>query len=152
VITGGWDRIARLWDAKSGRPVSQPLRHNGSLRSLAISRDNRTVLTDSYDRTAQLWDKVTGKPFGPALRHENEGWFVAFSPDGRSVLTGGQQKAHLWRVPQITNLPIEELEPSIEADTGMRLLEDGTLQALDASEWDARRERTSDGTTRTSLR
>ena len=92
VITGGWDRVARLWDAETGLPISQPLRHDGSLRSLAISRDGRTVLTGSYDRTAQLWDKATGKPIGPAFRHENQVWFVAFSPDGRSVLSGGQQQ------------------------------------------------------------
>jgi eukaryotic-like serine/threonine-protein kinase len=154
MITGGWDRIARLWDARTGRPVAQALRHDGSLRSLAISRDNRSVLTGSYDRTAQLWDRITGKPLGPAFRHENQVWFVAFSPDGQFVLSGGQQKtAHLRKVPPISRLPIEELEPSIEAATGMRLLEDGTLQVLDASEWDARRGTTSDGTAaRTSLR
>ena len=111
------------------------------------------MLTDSYDRTAEPRTRSPASPSGRPCRHENEGWFVAFSPDGRSVLTGGQQKAHLWRVPQITNLPIEELEPSVEAATGMRLLEDGTLQVLDASEWDARRESRSDGTAdRTSLR
>jgi hypothetical protein len=41
----------------------------------------------------------------------------------------------------------------MEAATGMRLLEDGTLQLQDASEWEARRGRTSDGTAvRASLR
>ena len=124
-----------------------PLRHDGSLRALAISPDGRTVLTGSYDRTAQLWDKATGKPIGPAFRHENQVWFVAFSPDGRTVLSGGQENtAHLWGVPQVTNLPIEQLEPSIEAATGMLLLEDGSLQVLDASQWDARRGKISDGT------
>jgi WD40 repeat protein len=146
VITGGWDRIARLWDARTGLPRSQPLRHDGWVRSLAISRDGRTVLTGSYDRTAQLWDEKTGKPFGPAFRHENQVWFVAFSPDGLSVLTGGQQRtAHLWRVPPMTNLTIEDLETSIEAATGMQLLDDGTLHILEASEWDERRAKISAG-------
>ena len=83
---------------------------------------------------------MTGKPLGPAFRHENQVWIVAFSPDGLSVLTGGQQRtAHLWRVPPMTNLTIEDLETSIEAATGMLLLEDGTLHTLDASDWDERR-------------
>jgi hypothetical protein len=55
-------------------------------------------------------------------------------------------------VPPITNLPIEDLEASIEAATGMRLLEDGTLPLPDASERDAPRGMTAEGAAaRTSL-
>ncbi len=146
VITGGWDRIARLWETKTGLPTSLPLRHDGSLRSLAISRDGRTVLTGSYDRTAQLWDKATGKPIGPAFRHENQVWFVAFSPDGLSVLSGGQQRtAHLWRVPSLTKSTLDELEDTIQVETGMQLLDDGTLRIMDAPEWNERRHKTPAG-------
>lgn len=129
-----------LWEAETGLPIAQPLRHDGSLRSLAISRDGQTVLTGSYDRTAQLWDKATGKPIGPAFRHENQVWFVAFSPDGLSVLSGGQQRtAHLWKVPGLADETLEELKDSIQVATGMRFLDDGTLRIMDAREWDERR-------------
>jgi eukaryotic-like serine/threonine-protein kinase len=142
VITGGWDRVARLWETSTGIPISPPLRHDGTLRALAISPDGRIVLTGSYDRTAQLWDKATGKPIGPAFRHENQVWFVAFSPDGRTVLSGGQEKtARLWNVPSVLDTPISRLDSDIQAMTGMRLLEDGSLHILDAQEWNNHRER-----------
>jgi eukaryotic-like serine/threonine-protein kinase len=143
VITGGWDRVARLWDPKTGVAITPPLRHEGLIRALAISRDGRTVLTGSYDRTAQLWDKVTGKPLGPAFRHENQVWFVAFSPDGRTILSGGQENtAYLWNVPPTEDAPIRQLERAIEIATGMVLLDDGSLHILDASSWNERRVRT----------
>jgi eukaryotic-like serine/threonine-protein kinase len=83
---------------------------------------------------------MTGKPLGPAFRHENQVWIVAFSRDGFSALTGGEEEtAHLWTVPPFNNRTIEDLETSIEAATGMLLLEDGTLHILDASDCDERR-------------
>jgi eukaryotic-like serine/threonine-protein kinase len=122
-------------------PISPPLRHDGTLRALAISPDGQTVLTGSYDRTAQLWDKATGKPIGPAFRHENQVWFVAFSPDGRTVLSGGQEKtARLWNVPPALETPIDRMDTDIQAMTGMRLQEDGSLHILNAREWDHYRE------------
>jgi hypothetical protein len=50
------------------------------------------------------------------------------------------RRAHLWTVPPFNNRTIEDLETSIEAATGMLLLEYGTLPILDdASDWDERR-------------
>jgi eukaryotic-like serine/threonine-protein kinase len=131
------------------------LRHDGSLRALAISRDGRTVLTGSYDRTAQLWDKATSKPIGPAFHHENQVWFVAFSPDGRTVISGGQENtAHLWNVPSLIDAAIGQVERSVLVSTGMELLDDGSLHILDLSEWNDRRaqagERERSGTVRSS--
>jgi WD40 repeat protein/tRNA A-37 threonylcarbamoyl transferase component Bud32 len=143
VITGGWDRVARFWDARTGLSLTPPLRHEGSLRALAISPDGRTVLTGSYDQKAQLWDKVTGKPIGPAFRHENQVWFVTFSPDNRTVISGGQENtAYLWDVPSMIDAPIREVERSIQAATGMELLDDGSLHILDTTGWNERRVRT----------
>ena len=141
VITGGWDRMARLWDAKTGLSITPPLRHDGTLRALAISRDGRTILTGSYDRTAQVWDKVSGKPIGPAFHHENQVWFVAISPDGRFVLSGGQENtAHLWKITTSVEAPISDVDRWVQAATGMKLLDDGSLHILDFAEWNLRRE------------
>ena len=136
-----WDRMARLWDAKTGLSITPPLRHDGTLRALAISRDGRTILTGSYDRTAQVWDKVTGKPIGPAFHHENQVWFVAISPDNRFVLSGGQENtAHLWKITTSVEAPISDVDRWLQASTGMNLLDDGSLHILDFAEWNLRRE------------
>src|SRR5439155_4330801 len=40
------------------------LSHQAPVRSLAFSRDGKTVLTGSVDKTARLWEAATGKPIG----------------------------------------------------------------------------------------
>ena len=142
MITGGWDRVARLWSIHDGQPEAPPLRHDGLLRSLAISPDGRSILTGSYDRTAQLWDKLTSKPIGPAYRHESQVWFVVFSPDGKRVLSGGQENsAHLWNLTPSLDDPIDRIELALRVDTGMTLDDDGSLRVLDNSGWNECRSR-----------
>jgi WD40 repeat protein len=58
VLTASDDKTARLWDATTGQPKGEPLRHQATVRSVAFSPDGRTVLTASWDHTARLWDVV----------------------------------------------------------------------------------------------
>lgn len=103
--------------------------------------DGRLVLTGSDDRTARLWDAATGQPIGPAFLHERQVWFVAIAPNGRSMISGGQERrGHLRDVPRPMDLPADEVEPAVQAATGMELLDDGSLQVLGADGWQSRRE------------
>jgi WD40 repeat protein len=97
VLTGSWDDTARLWDARTGKHLGEPLRHKGWVLAVAFNPEGDTVLTGSRDKTAQLWDARTGKPLGDPLRHQGEVWAVAFSPEGHTVLTGSEDNtARLW--------------------------------------------------------
>ncbi len=82
ILTGSYDKTARLWDAATGRPLGQPMEHSGWVSSVAFSPDGKTILTGCDDNTAQLWDAATGQRMGRPLEHQGAVWSVAFSPDG----------------------------------------------------------------------
>ena len=97
MLTGSGDNTARLWDARSGKPLGEPLRHEGFVTAVAFSPEGDRVLTGSADNTARLWDPRSDKPLGEPLRHGNWVTAVAFSPEGDRVLTGSQDNtARLW--------------------------------------------------------
>jgi WD40 repeat protein len=97
VLTGSWDKTARLWNAGTGKPIGAALQHRAYVLAVAFSPDGKTVLTGSQDNTARLWEAGTGKPIGAALQHQNLVQAVAFSPDGKMALTGSRDNtARLW--------------------------------------------------------
>ncbi len=124
VVTGSLDKTARLWDVATGRPLGQPLVHQGYVEAVAFSPDGKTVLTGTFDGMARLWDVATGLPRGQPLVHQGgvnvvaygpDGKIVpthavravAYSPDGKTVLTGSvDSTARLWDA--ATGLPIGE--------------------------------------------
>jgi hypothetical protein len=56
VVTASLDGAARVWDAATGRPVSEPLRHGGKVFHARFSPDGQRVLTASADGTARVWE------------------------------------------------------------------------------------------------
>ena len=98
-LTGAEDKMARLWDVATGKPLGPPLAHQGAVHAVAFGPDGQTVLTGSEDNTARLWDVATGKPLGPPLAHQGVVHAVAFSPDGSAALTGSfDTTARMWSV------------------------------------------------------
>ena len=62
VVTASADSTARLWDASSGKPIGEPMKHEDEVRSAQFSPDGQRVVTASGDKTARLWDAASGKP------------------------------------------------------------------------------------------
>ena len=80
-----------------GRPVA---RADGPITTVAISPDNRWLVTGSADKTARLWDLSAKDPAAnPVVLRGHEGPVsaVAISPDNRWLVTGSADKtARLW--------------------------------------------------------
>jgi hypothetical protein len=56
VVTASKDRTARLWDARTGKSIGEPMVHENWVVSAQFSPDGKHVLTASEDGTARLWD------------------------------------------------------------------------------------------------
>src|SRR5271165_1544557 len=75
-------------------------RADGSITTVAISPDNRWLVTGSEDKTVRLWDLSAKDPAAnPVVLPGHEGWVraLAISPDNRWLVTGSSDKtARLW--------------------------------------------------------
>src|SRR5262249_1217420 len=129
VLTGSGDNTARLWDARTGKPLGEPMQHENGVWGVAFSPDGATALTGSQDGTARLWDARSGKPFRKLMKHDGDVSSVAVSPDGATALTGRSDiTARLWLVPP----PIPKRLVLLAAATrsGMRMTESGIVRPL----------------------
>ncbi|OJA03779.1 WD40 repeat domain-containing protein, partial [Bathymodiolus thermophilus thioautotrophic gill symbiont] len=66
--------------------------------SVAISADNRFIVSAGYDKTVRLWDRKTQQPIGPPLQGHSD-WVcsVAISADNRFIVSAGNDKTvRLW--------------------------------------------------------
>jgi WD40 repeat protein len=100
IVTASEDKTARIWNARTGKPISPPLQHQGPVESAAFSLDGTYVVTASDDTTARVWDAATGKPLSPPLQHQAGVASTAFSPDGsRVAAASGDHTARIGEVP-----------------------------------------------------
>ena len=83
----GGDNTVRQWDAATGKPAGEPLRHREEVRSAAYSPDGQRIVTTAGDDAAHQWDANTGKEIGAPMRHNDVTPGAAYSPDGQRILT-----------------------------------------------------------------
>jgi WD40 repeat protein len=56
LVSGTFDGLLRIWDAKQGKPVCAPIRaHNAQINSVACTVDNRYAITASADGYIRFW-------------------------------------------------------------------------------------------------
>jgi WD40 repeat protein/tRNA A-37 threonylcarbamoyl transferase component Bud32 len=136
ILTGGEDKTIRFWDARTGRPVGEPLALEAPPIGLALSLDSKTVLVSLSTHT-QVWDAASRKSVGRSIRHNGTVRAIAFSPDGKTYLTGGSDRtARLWDSatgesagpPYVHNAPVVAVAFSGNGRTIMTASSDGAIR------------------------
>ncbi|EMD36479.1 hypothetical protein CERSUDRAFT_95780 [Gelatoporia subvermispora B] len=99
VVSGSWDEAVRIWDARTGDLLMDPLEgHRGIVTSVAFSPDGAVVISGSLDGTIRVWNTRTGElMMDPLEGHGNGVLCVAFSPDGAQIVSGSKDHTlRLW--------------------------------------------------------
>jgi WD40 repeat protein/serine/threonine protein kinase len=105
VLSIGWDRTARLWDAATGKPQAVLNGHDSWLLEASFSRDSRRLVTASADKTARIWDAATGQEIAVLRGHGDRVDSARFSPDGQYVVTASaDHTARVWDAGSPTGL------------------------------------------------
>jgi WD40 repeat protein len=99
LATGGFLREVRLWDARTGKQVGNPIpASEGFVTSVAFDPTGERLLTGGTDGTARLFDVASHQQIGASLPGDSDRWTKAlFGPDSTSVLAlSGSGRAWLW--------------------------------------------------------
>jgi WD40 repeat protein/serine/threonine protein kinase len=87
LVAASADLSAQIFDARTGEPIGEPMRHGAVVSRARFSPDAKRILTASMDHTARLWDAQDGRPIGSPLQHEGQVNSAEFSRDGRMFVT-----------------------------------------------------------------
>jgi WD40 repeat protein/serine/threonine protein kinase len=101
-----------VWDAETGRLITDPLTHSFTVDSSHFSPDGKRIVTVSLDRSARVWDAQSGQPLTEPIKPSAGINSAEFSPDGKRLLTGSWDNSFLvWDV-ETGKLLLEAVKPN----------------------------------------
>jgi tRNA A-37 threonylcarbamoyl transferase component Bud32 len=109
-ISGGFDRVPRLWDLVTGGPIKSLEAHPDTIWCVALSRDGRYAATGGQHKAAEgrdpanhdvlrLYDVASGRLLRKLTGHAAVVHHVAFTADGRRLVSSSwDQSVRVWDV------------------------------------------------------
>ncbi|MFO0646203.1 MAG: hypothetical protein U0326_08185 [Polyangiales bacterium] len=96
VVTGGVDRVARVWSVDGQRAPVTLEGHEGAVMGAVLSRDGRIVVTQA-DASVAVWSTESGRREASFEVSEGLGC-VAVAPDGARLVVGTYAGVQVWTV------------------------------------------------------
>ena len=100
LASGGWDKMARVWETATGGQILALPDHSTGIMGVGVtfSRDG-TVLAYSEGKDFRLSDAPTGQTIHPIPGRYSQIWGLAFSPDGKRIAAGDiNARVTIWSV------------------------------------------------------
>jgi WD40 repeat protein len=139
LLTGCWDKKARLWDVGDGTLLRE-LDHDNAVSRVEFARDGQTFLTVTHDGPAHLWSNE-GRLIATVPGGNIKLDAVAYSPDGRLVATAHSRQGEyagevrVWKAATGEPIVAPILQPgpvttvAISSDSGLLLTGSDQLPA-----------------------
>jgi len=74
LASGGPDGVVRVWDPRSGKPVTKFVGHTDVVRSILVSEQGNTILSASSDATIKVWSMTGGRCIHTLTMHNDSVW------------------------------------------------------------------------------
>jgi beta-lactamase regulating signal transducer with metallopeptidase domain len=88
-VTGGSDRVVRLWASSTGEELRPPFRgHDGPVQAVVFLRDGEMVISASRDGSIKFWDLALGDEVRHVEIRSRPVNCLALSRDGSSLALG----------------------------------------------------------------
>jgi WD40 repeat protein len=98
LVTGGADKVVRLWSASNGVLLAELRGHSAAVTSASFDPAGHRLVTSSMDRTVRIWDSPVGGATGQ-LETPSGAWVlsVRYAANGKT-LAGASTKnaAYIW--------------------------------------------------------
>jgi WD40 repeat protein/serine/threonine protein kinase/tetratricopeptide (TPR) repeat protein len=119
-VAGG---SARLWDARTGEPVSQVMSYpRQTWIPAALSPDGAAFAIGREDGAVSLWDVATARPIGVSAALRDECQALTFRRDGRTLLAVDYHgNVRAWPVPRPVDGTVEGLIRRVQVRTDMEI-------------------------------
>src|SRR5207247_430811 len=144
-----YDNTARIWDAATGLPLGDSLRHHSPVTSVAFAPDSSILATGCRDGSVQLWDTSLCQPLFDPWQQAGVVESIRFNSARNAIgvvaiendASGHRRTAHIWLIPPMRI----EAEPRhirlwIETAIGQRLNAYGIPEIATADQWQATRD------------
>ena len=128
---------ARLWDARRGVEIGEPMRHPGWVEVVAISDDGRYLATGCFDSCVRIWDAETCELLGTTRQCKVLPNSLSFSPDGRTLLVGlYAEEVRLYDTGWLyESVDSGELMRRTAAIAHRRIGRNGNIEVIPLGEW-----------------
>lgn len=80
LVTGGSDRVLKVWDTNTGQPIEQLSVHSGPIMSIATSPQGTWIASGDMNGTIKLWNNHVGKEQLSIYSNRKGVSYLAFSP------------------------------------------------------------------------
>ena len=133
LVSGGSDRVLRIWEAETGEFVHLLNGHTGSINCVDWSPDGKIIASGSDDMSVILWDAAYGREITRLTGHTGYINDVRFSPDGKLLASSSRDGSIiLWDVNLMK--PLDQLKGPIPVVESIAFSPDGSLLAANSGD------------------